>query len=48
MWTALLISVLLAASDNAGNPPIPAAQITTASAIRLDGELTEDVWQTAP
>ena len=47
MWTALLLSVLLA-SDAVGSARIPAAQVTTASAIRLDGELTEDIWQTAP
>jgi hypothetical protein len=42
MPAALLLSLLLA-----GPPAIPATPVGAATAIRLDGELTDEVWQTA-
>src|SRR5688572_2527967 len=47
MSSALLLALALAASSS--SPAfVPATPLTSATAIRLDGELTEDVWQTAP
>src|SRR5688572_4801962 len=47
MLAALLVAV--AVSEPPAVPSrVPATAVTSATAIRLDGELTEEVWQTAP
>ena len=53
MLAAVLVTVALtlpAAKTEPGRDVARAAQrrMTSATAIRLDGELTEEVWQTAP
>src|SRR5215216_313464 len=45
MLTFFLLLALAADSDA---PRIAAQPVTSASAIRLDGDLSEDVWQKAP
>jgi Domain of unknown function (DUF5916)/Carbohydrate family 9 binding domain-like len=43
MPVALLLSLLLS-----GPPAVPATRVAAATAIRLDGDLIDEVWQTAP
>jgi hypothetical protein len=52
MLTAVLLTLVLAGPDvEAGrnsDARVAATPLASATAVRLDGELTEDVWQTAP
>jgi hypothetical protein len=47
MSPVLLFVLALAGSGDAA-PRVPATPLPSASAIRVDGELTEEVWQQAP
>jgi hypothetical protein len=52
MLPALLLTVALALPDGSAERSsdlrVAAAPLTSATAVRVDGELTEDVWQSAP
>lgn len=46
--TATLLMLLALTAPAEGVERVPAQPLTSASAIRVDGDLSEDVWQSAP